>query len=110
VAIILTTAITALLVALLDFARLVDLSVLAVSLQYLATCVAVPVLRWRRPDLPRSFRLPGGLVVPLLACGVTVWLASHAGKVELLGFGALLVLGALLALAWQWRRRSTVDS
>jgi amino acid transporter len=105
VAIMLTTAITALLVALLDFARLVDLSVLAVSLQYLATCIAVPVLRRRRPDLPRSFRLPGGVVIPLLACAVTVWLAWHAGKIELLVFGALLVLGALLSLLWRWHAR-----
>lgn len=29
-------------------------------------CIAVVVLRYRRPDLPRSFRTPGMPVVPII--------------------------------------------
>jgi len=92
-AIALTTALTCLGVLVLDFARLVDLSVLTVSAQYLATCVAVPVLRWRQPSLARSFRLPAGPVIPLLGLAVTVWLAAQAGREKLLVFGIMVAAG-----------------
>jgi amino acid transporter len=94
----LTTLLTAVLVLVLDFARLVDLSVLTVSVQYLATCLAVPLLRVRRPELPRSFRLPAGPLIPLLAVVVTLWLGAQAGLRELLWFAAILALGGLAAL------------
>jgi basic amino acid/polyamine antiporter, APA family len=104
-AILLTTSLTAALVVLLDFGRLVDLSVLTVSVQYLATCVAIPVLRWRHPERG-AFRLPGGPLIPIAACAVTIWLASHAGRVELVTFASLLAVGIVPALTARLVRRS----
>jgi basic amino acid/polyamine antiporter, APA family len=95
-AIIITTCVTALLILLLDFARLVNLSVLTVSAQYLATCLAVPLLRWRRPDQPRSFRLPAGPLLPLAGLVVTVWLGLQAKRAELVGIAVLVVVGLTL--------------
>ena len=66
-AIVVTAAITAMLVLWADFDRLSDLGNVAVFGQYLSTCLAVPVLRWLRPDLPRQFRLPFGPLVPAAA-------------------------------------------
>lgn len=96
-AILLTTGLSAILVVLLDFAVLADLSVLTVCAQYLATCLAVPVLRQRAADLPRAFRLPLVWPVSLLAVGVTIWLASQARARELGYFGLVLVGGLLAA-------------
>lgn len=92
-AILLSTGATAVLVALLDFGKLVDLSVLTVGAQYLATCLAVPVLRRRFPERGRTFRLPGGPLIPLLATGVTLWFGAQARPGAALWFGALLLLG-----------------
>jgi basic amino acid/polyamine antiporter, APA family len=104
-AILLTTSLSAVLVVLLDFGRLVDLSVLTVSVQYLATCAAIPVLRWRHPELS-GFRLPGGPLIPIAACVVTIWLGSHAGGVELITFAVLLAVGIVpLAATWLARPR-----
>jgi amino acid transporter len=105
-AILATTLLTCALVAAFSFQRLVNLSVLMVGVQYLATCVAVPVLRRRLPDAERTFRLPGGALVPLLATGVTLWFGAQASATEAAWFGALLLLGVLLKLgsgATSWR-------
>jgi len=67
VAIVVTAAVTMALVLWADFDRLSDLGNVAVFAQYLSTCLAVPVLRWLRPDMPRRFRLPFGLLVPAAA-------------------------------------------
>ena len=55
------------------------LSVVAVLLIYLATCLATLRLRYldvRSDGVP--FRIPGGPTVPLLACAVVLWLLSSA--------------------------------
>ena len=101
-AILTTTAFTCLLVLGFDFARLVNLSVLTVSVQYLTTCIAIPVLRHRRPDLPGVFRVPLGPLIPALAVLVVVWLGAQAGGAELVGFFGTLILG--LAVRWFSRR------
>lgn len=99
VSVLVTTLLTGLLVVLLSFSRLVSLSVLAVSFQYILTCLSVLVLRWRRPDLERTFLLPAGPVIPLLAAGVSIWIGSQAELPELAGFGVLLVAGLLLKIS-----------
>jgi basic amino acid/polyamine antiporter, APA family len=99
VSIFFTTAAAAILLLLLDFTSLVDLSVLTVLAQYLATCLAVPVLRYRRPDLERRFRIPGGaLPVPLVSLAVLVFLALQAGRSELVAFSLLVLVGLPLRL------------
>jgi APA family basic amino acid/polyamine antiporter len=37
------------------------------------TVAAVVVLRVRRPDAPRAFRVPGGVLLPLMFVGVNAW-------------------------------------
>jgi len=100
-AILTTTSLTCVLVVFLNFGELVNLSVLTVGVQYLVTCLAIPVMRWRHPDLPRGFRVPLGPTIPVLAFLVVVWLAAQARATELVGFGAVLVLGLILKVVWQ---------
>ncbi len=101
----LTTVLTAVFVAFLGFAQLVDLAVLTVSVQYLATCTAIPVLRHKRADLPRSLTLPLGPTLPLLATGVTLWLGLQAGRQELWGFMLLCATGLLPPLIKRFSER-----
>lgn len=97
-AIIATTGLTALLVVLLNFSQLVNLAVLTVGVQYLATCLAVPIMRVRASARLRTFRLPLGPLIPVLAVGVVLWLAAQAKLLELGGFAVLLVVGYALKL------------
>jgi amino acid transporter len=57
----------------LDFRALVDFTSVVLIVQYISTCVAVPVLRVREPERPRSWRVPFGPVLPAL--GVLMMLA-----------------------------------
>ncbi|HEV8322669.1 MAG TPA: APC family permease [Myxococcota bacterium] len=84
---------------LLPFDRLVDFSNISVILQYVATCLAVAVLRVRRPDAPRTWRLPGGLAIPLLGLAVSLGLAAQATWREALWTAGVIVAGAVVALA-----------
>jgi amino acid transporter len=80
------------------FAQLAAISVVSRFVQYLPTCLAVVVLRHRRPDLPTGFRLPFGPTVPLIAAVACLWLLGKASRTQLTwGLGAL-AMGALLYL------------
>ncbi len=68
------------------FELLVKLSVLAAVWQYIPTCMAAFVMKWRR--VPSAFTTPGGLTVPLLAlvfCGALICLGLDTLCWSLLG-------------------------
>lgn len=50
----------------LDFNKLVDISALAVALQYLITCAAIPLLRKKTVATPATYVAPGRWLFPLL--------------------------------------------
>jgi len=86
----------------LGFERLVELDVTLYGLALLLEFVALLILRVREPDLPRPFRVPGGMpVAALLGAGPAVLLAltlaherhDHPDQVR------AVVLGLGLALA-----------
>jgi basic amino acid/polyamine antiporter, APA family len=53
--------------------RLVDFSTFAIVAFSTLTVAAVGVLRLRRPDAARPFRVPAFPIVPLLFVGVNIW-------------------------------------
>jgi amino acid transporter len=46
-------------------------------LQYIPTCLAVIVLRKCSPERERSYRIPGGYCVPIVALVICGWLICH---------------------------------
>jgi basic amino acid/polyamine antiporter, APA family len=58
--------------------------------------VAVPVLRRRRPDLPRAFRVPFSPVLPVLAALISVYLMLNLSVETWLRFLVWMVLGFLI--------------
>ncbi len=102
-AIVATAGLTLLAGMLLDFDKLVDLANVAVTLQYVGTCVAVTWLRLKRPDLERSYRVPGGpFLMPLIGVGVCVLLLSQAAMAEFVFSGVVVIIGAVLAAISMW--------
>jgi amino acid transporter len=90
----------------LGFERLIELDVVIYGLSLLLEFVALVVLRIREPNLPRPFRIPGGLAgvvlcaaLPTALLSATIgleWVQAHE-HVRLLEFvGATLVLGLVL--------------
>jgi amino acid transporter len=79
-----------------SFVQLAAISMVSRFAQYLPTCVAVIVLRRKRPDLTSRFTIPFGPFIPIVAVIVCLWLLSKATHTQLSwGLGAL-VIGVLL--------------
>ncbi len=106
-AIAVTSVIAAALGLWLDFGALVDVTAIVLFAQYLPTALAVPVLRWRRPDAPRRYRVPFGPVIPLGAAALSVGMLvlgspsrnSWVLAGEMLGVGVVVVALAALGRA-----------
>jgi amino acid transporter len=80
------------------------LSNVALLWSYLLCCLAAIELRRRNVQTGgRPFVLPGGPLVPVLACVVLLWLLSHATAQEFAVTGGAVVVAALL-FAWRSMR------
>jgi amino acid transporter len=89
----------------LGFERLVTLDVMLYGASLLLEFITLVVLRIREPELPRSFRVPGGMAGAVLA-GVfpallLILSVIHSGHEEVLGmngvaFAALMILGGFV--------------
>jgi amino acid transporter len=96
VAIAATAALAIALVISFDYRALIGISNVAVAVQYLATCAAVPVLR--RRGVPGR-RIPGGAIVPLLGVAMSLWIFTEASREELVWATVALAIGvAAIAL------------
>jgi len=95
-AIMASSVIAAALVVLFDFEHLILFTVVATFWQYIPTCLALLILRHRRPDLPRSFRVPGGPVIPVIAIGVCLVLLKDASFPALAVNAAAVLVGIML--------------
>ena len=86
----------------LPFERLVSLDILLYGTSLLLEFVSLAILRIREPDLPRPFRVPGGLlgacvigVGPVALLGFA--LVKNAGE-QVLGISALVFGGLVMAV------------
>jgi APA family basic amino acid/polyamine antiporter len=97
--------------ALFCFLRLADLIaalvVIRIILQFLVQSIGVIVLRIRRPDLPRPFRMWLYPVPALIAAGSFVFiLVSRTGFLREIRYAAvILVMGISVYCLRAWRRR-----
>ena len=70
--------------------------VVARFVQYLPTCLAVIILRWRESEPSDGFRLPLGPVIPLLTLSLCTWLLLNTDPNRLLKGGIALLIGVPL--------------
>jgi APA family basic amino acid/polyamine antiporter len=84
-----------------------ELTNIGILLAFVVVCIAVIVLRYRRPELPRTFRTPGMPVVPLIGVGFSLWLISFLQPDTWLRFAAWFLLGLVIWLVYG-RRRSAL--
>jgi APA family basic amino acid/polyamine antiporter len=101
-------AVSALIAGFLPIREAAELTNIGILLAFVVVCVAVIVLRYRRPDLPRSFRLPAMPVVPALGVLFSLWLITYLSPVTWLRFAVWFVLGALV-YAFYGRRHSLLN-
>lgn len=107
VAILLTTAFTALLALCFDYRRLVGMSNITIVVQYACTCLAVLALRRAQAAEPRGWTLPGGPVIPAVGALGSIALLAGADAVEFAFAGVTLLVG--VAVAGLTARRNRLD-
>ena len=80
-----------------------ELTNIGILLAFVVVCVAVIVLRYRRPDLPRTFRTPGMPVVPAIGVVFSLWLISFLRPETWLRFVIWFAIGLVVYLAYSRR-------
>ena len=91
---IIVAVVVSLLAGFVPLAGLADLVSIGTLVAFTVVSVAVILLRRREPDLPRSFKLPGYPVTPLLSIAACVFVISGLHWVTFVFFG--LWVGAVL--------------
>ena len=90
----------------LGFARLVTLDILLYGFSLMLEFMALAVLRFREPDLPRPFRVPGGLfgaiavgIPPMLLLGFSIIRSEHEQiwNMSSFAFGMILIAAGFAA-------------
>lgn len=80
------------------FRPLAVLASMSLLLVYLAICLATLRIRYSRPPIPGTFRIPGGPVVPLVASAVVVWLLAQSTSREVVTMAVFVGAATLFYL------------
>ena len=91
----------------LGFARLVTLDILLYGFSLMLEFAALAVLRFREPNLPRPFRVPGGLfgaiavgIPPMLLLGFSIVRSEHEQVWNMSSFAFAMILIAAGVVAY----------
>jgi APA family basic amino acid/polyamine antiporter len=85
-----------------------ELTNIGILLAFVVVCLAVIVLRYRQPGLPRAFRTPGMPVVPALGAAFSIWLITFLAPETWLRFMVWFLLGLVVYFAYG-RRHSLLE-
>ena len=88
------------------FEKLLVLAVITTLIVYLICCLAAIQLQRRdvRDEGAVPFKVPGGPVIPLIACAIVVWLMTASTRQEVLAMGVMLVAETVVFLLMRARR------
>ena len=104
-----TSVFVAVLAALVPLGPLADATSIGTLFAFALVNVAVLVLRRTRPELPRTFRVPGAPVTPLLGMLACAYLVLSMSASVWVAFGTWLVLGLVIYFAYGMRRSALED-
>ncbi|HWC77733.1 MAG TPA: amino acid permease, partial [Blastocatellia bacterium] len=79
-----------------SFAELVAVSAIARLFFSAMTCLAVPVLRRKKRSDEGRFKIPGGILIPVLAAAISFWLLSGSSARQAIAGALALGVGAVL--------------
>jgi APA family basic amino acid/polyamine antiporter len=98
---------SAVIAGLLPIAEAAELTNIGILLAFIVVCIAVIVLRYRSPELPREFRTPWMPVIPAVGVVFSVWLITFLQWQTWLRFAAWFGLGVVIYFLYS-RRHSVL--
>lgn len=99
---------SALLAGILPINTVAELTNIGILSAFVVVCVAVIVLRYRSPEIPRSFRTPLMPVVPAVGVLFSLWLMISLPWETWVRFGVWLVIGLVIYFGYS-RRHSLLN-
>ncbi|WP_425480782.1 amino acid permease [Sciscionella sediminilitoris] len=88
--------VAAVLAGVLPIGEAAELTNIGILLAFVVVCLAVIVLRYKRPELERGFRCPGMPVVPLIGVVFSLWLVTFLEPATWLRFAIWFVIGMIV--------------
>lgn len=70
---------------------------------FLLVAISLPIMRKRRPDLPRSFKMPGNPWVPILIALACFWLMLNLTVLTWIRFAVWLAIGFAIYFGYSYR-------
>ncbi|CAL9384776.1 amino acid permease [Streptomyces sp. enrichment culture] len=92
------------LAAMIPLGKLVDATSIGTLFAFALVNVAVIVLRYKRPELERSFKVPFGPLLPVLGFGFCLWNLSGLDTVTWVVFGFWMAAGLVFYFSYGLRR------
>ncbi|QKV74911.1 amino acid permease [Amycolatopsis sp. Hca4] len=99
---------SAVIAGVLPIGEAAELTNIGILLAFVVVCVAVIVLRYKQPDLPRTFRTPGMPVVPAIGVVFSIWLITFLQPATWLRFAVWFVIGLVIYFLYS-RRHSALN-
>ncbi|MGH4030182.1 amino acid permease [Actinomycetota bacterium Odt1-20B] len=81
-----------------------ELTNIGILLAFVVVCVAVIVLRYRQPELARTFRCPGMPVVPAIGVVFSIWLITFLEWQTWVRFAVWFVIGLGVYFGYSYRK------
>ena len=100
VATILTGIFVAAFAAVASIDEMVDLTNIGTLFAFILVCAGIIVLRVKDPSRPRPFRVPGGLIIPILGIVSCLYLIYYLPPTSWLRFAAWLNLGFVIYVGY----------
>ncbi|MFD4860074.1 amino acid permease [Streptomyces atratus] len=97
-------AASAVIAGFLPIGEAAELTNIGILLAFVVVCVAVIVLRYKQPDLPRTFRTPGMPFVPALGVVFSIWLITFLQWQTWVRFAVWFLIGLVIYFGYSYRK------
>ncbi|MFB7918257.1 amino acid permease [Streptomyces sp. NPDC056061] len=81
-----------------------ELTNIGILLAFVVVCIAVIVLRYKQPELPRTFRTPGMPFVPALGVVFSIWLITFLQWQTWVRFVIWFLVGLVIYFGYSYRK------
>ncbi|WP_284742023.1 amino acid permease [Amycolatopsis sp. RTGN1] len=99
---------SAIIAGVLPIGEAAELTNIGILLAFVVVCVAVIVLRYKQPDLPRTFKTPGMPVVPAIGIVFSIWLITFLQPATWIRFAIWFAIGMVIYFLYS-RRHSLLN-